>query len=104
MPYVFLKLFATWSGSCEGVRMKKNAVVMALIGIVISVGLAACASVKDENGKTVGTCIGAGCVLRAAFGANTIDSKTGHMPGEIPLFSIGGASAAASAPVAANTQ
>lgn len=63
--------------------------------------LVGCASVKDENGKTVGTCIGAGCVLRAAFGANTVDSKTGLMPGEIPLFSVGGASAPASAPVAA---
>lgn len=69
-------------------------------GLVLA-NLTGCASVKDENGKTVGTCFGAGCVLRAAFDANTIDSKTGYMKGDIPLFSVGGK--AASAPAAATT-
>jgi hypothetical protein len=82
--------------------MKRNIVLLVLF--ISSFGLAACASVKDENGKTVGTCIGAGCVLRAAFGANTVDSKTGHLKGTIPLFSVGGASAPSSAPAASSTQ
>jgi len=82
--------------------MKKNIVLLVLL--ISSFGLTACASVKDENGKTVGTCIGAGCVLRAAFGANTVDSKTGHLKGTIPLFSVGGASAPSSAPAATGTQ
>jgi len=77
-----------------------NRILLLTLGFFTA--LSGCASVKDENGKTVGTCIGAGCVLRAAFGANTVDSKTGLMPGEIPLFSVGGASAPASAPVAAS--
>lgn len=81
--------------------MNRNAIVVGLL--VSSLSLASCASVKDEKGNTVGTCIGAGCVLRAAFGANTVDSKTGHLRGTIPLFSVGWASAPASAPVAANT-
>lgn len=71
---------------------------------MLTVSLASCASVKDESGKTVGTCIGAGCVLRAAFGANTVDSKTGLLKGSIPLFSIGGASSPTSAPVETTTQ
>lgn len=81
--------------------MNRNAIVVGLL--VSSLSLASCASVKDEKGNTVGTCIGAGCVLRAAFGANTVDSKTGHLKGTIPLFSVGGASAPASAPVASST-
>lgn len=82
--------------------MRKNAVIVGIL-ILIS-GLAACASVKDEKGNVVGQCFGAGCVLRAAFDQNVVDPNTGHLKGEIPLFSIGGASAPASAPVATATQ
>lgn len=82
--------------------MRKGTVV---VGIMILVsGLAACASVKDEKGNVVGTCIGAGCVLRAAFDQNVVDSNTGHLKGTIPLFSIEGASAPASTPVATTQQ
>lgn len=81
--------------------MNRNAIVDGLL--ISSLVLASCASVKDEKGNTVGTCVGAGCVLRAAFGANTVDSQTGHLKGTIPLFSVGGTSSPASAPVATNT-
>lgn len=74
-----------------------------LVVLMVSLTLAACASVKDEKGNTVGTCIGAGCALRAAFGANVVDSKTGNLKGTIPLFSVGGASAPSSAPVVTDT-
>jgi len=82
--------------------MNRNVIVVGLLasGLI----LASCASVKDEKGNTVGTCIGAGCVLRAAFGANTVDSKTGHLKGAIPLFSIGGASSPSATTVAAGDQ
>lgn len=81
--------------------MNRNAIVVGLL--ISSLTFASCASVKDEKGNTVGTCIGAGCVLRAAFGANTVDSKTGHLKGTIPLFSVGGTSEPSSAPVASIT-
>jgi hypothetical protein len=47
-----------------------------------------CASIKDENGKVVGTGFGAGYVLRAMVGANVVDSKTGQVKGNVPLGSV----------------
>jgi len=78
----------------QGEMMKKFGIVAI---VLFSVSVSGCASVKDENGKTVGTCFGAPCLLRAAIGANTVDTKTGLMKGQIPLFKIGG-TAPASAP------
>lgn len=79
--------------------MKKLLVIA--IGLVMA-SLTGCASVKDENGNVVGTCYGAPCLLKAAFNANTIDTKTGLMKGDIPLFKIGGKTPA-SAPAATTT-
>jgi len=78
----------------------KNLSIIA-IGL-FTVAVSGCTSVKDENGKTVGTCFGAPCLLRAAFDANTVDTKTGLMRGQIPLFSVGG-TAPTSAPADAAT-
>lgn len=63
-----------------------------IFAIALLFVLTGCASVKDQNGKVVGKCYGASCVLRAALGANKIDPGTGLMEGQIPLFTIGGSS------------
>ena len=48
--------------------MKK---LITLCAYIVLVAVAGCA-VTDSNGKKIGACVGAGCFLRAAFGANVV--------------------------------
>lgn len=75
--------------------MKKLSVTAILFVLTAMTG---CASVKDENGKVVGSCFGAPCFLRSLVGDNVIDPKTGVTKGDIPLFKIGGAKATSATP------